>query len=99
MLEQHGAIVEMPDWADEQLSKDLPVLRAQGEGQQLEYIESFPANTRDLAREIAAFATSNTGTILIGVADSGDLVGVEGAESLEARDSLLRRIEGICRGP
>ena len=49
----------MPEWADEQLSRDLSVLRARGENQDLEYIESFPQNVRELAKEIAAFATSN----------------------------------------
>ena len=90
--------MEIPCWADEQLSRDLPVLRAQGEGQHLEYIKIFPQNTRDLAKEIAAFATSNQGTILIGVSDSGDLIGLEGANKPEERDNLLKRLEGICRG-
>lgn len=90
--------MEIPNWADEQLSKDLPILRSRGEGQHLEYKEVFPQNIRDLAKEIAAFATSNKGTILIGVSDSGDLVGINGAESQEERDNLLKRLEGICRG-
>jgi hypothetical protein len=64
----------------------------------LEYKETFPQNTRDLAKEIAAFATSNQGTILIGVSDSGDLVGISGADNQEERDNLLKRLEGICRG-
>ena len=58
-----------PEWADDQWSKDLPVLRARGENQDLEYMESFPQTARDLAREIAAFATTNQGTILIGVSN------------------------------
>jgi len=90
--------VEIPSWADEKLSRDLPVLRSRGEGQHLEYKKIFPQNTRDLAKEIAAFATSNQGTILIGVSDSGDLVGIDGADNQEERDSLLKRLEGICRG-
>lgn len=88
----------MPEWADEHLSRDLLVLRAKGENQDLEYMESFPQNVRELAKEIAAFATSNPGTILIGVSDTGDLVGLEDALTIEGRDTLLRRIEGICRG-
>lgn len=85
-------------WADEKISNDLPVLRSQGEGQYLEYKEIFPKNTSDLAKEIAAFATSNQGTILIGVSDSGDLVGIKGADNQEERDNILKRLEGICRG-
>ena len=76
----------IPEWADQELSKDLPVIRSRGENQDIEYMEKFPENARELAKEIAAFATSNTGTILIGVSDSGDLVGLEEANSLEGRD-------------
>jgi hypothetical protein len=90
--------MKMSEWADEHLSRDLLVLRARGENQELEYMESFPQNVRELAKEIAAFATSNPGTILIGVSDTGDLVGLEDALTIEGRDTLLRRIEGICRG-
>lgn len=88
----------IPSWADEKISNDLPLLRSQGEGQYLEYKEIFPKNTSDLAKEIAAFATSNQGTILIGVSDSGDLVGINSADNQEERDNLLKRLEGICRG-
>lgn len=45
--------MEIPTWADEQLSKDLPVIRSRGEGQHLEYKERFPQNTDKLAQEIA----------------------------------------------
>lgn len=87
-----------PDWADEGLSLDLAILRSRGEGQDLEYMEAFPTNTRELAKEIAAFATSNTGTILIGVSDSGDLIGLPECRSAKERDKLIRRLEGISRG-
>lgn len=90
--------MDIQKWADEELSKDLPVLRSRGEGQHLEYKEEFPQNTREIGKEIAAFATSNQGTILIGVSDSGDLVGINGADNQEERDNLLKRLEGICRG-
>ncbi len=90
--------MSVPDWADEGWSSELPVLRAKGENQDLEYMESFPQQARDLAKEIAAFATSNQGTILIGVSNAGDLVGLDDASTFEGRDKLLRRIEGICRG-
>jgi len=90
--------MKLPSWVDEQLSSDLPILRSQGEGQHLEFKEIFPQNTRDLAKEIAAFATSNQGTILVGVSDSGDLVGITGADDQKERDSILKRLEGICRG-
>jgi hypothetical protein len=88
----------IPNWADNNLSKELPVLRARGESQEIEYIEFFPKQAHDLGKEIAAFASSNPGTILIGVTDEGDLKGLDNASTNEERDRYLRRIEGICRG-
>lgn len=86
-------------WADSKLSSELPVLRAQGENQNLEFIREFPGNMREFAKEVAAFATSNPGLILIGVGDDGSLVGIDDVETAEARDNLVRRVEGVCRGP
>jgi ATP-dependent DNA helicase RecG len=85
-------------WADCEASLQVPILRAQGEGQALEYMKEFPANTRELAKEVAAFATSNAGTILIGVDNSGDCIGLSNVENAAERDSLFRRVEGICHG-
>ncbi len=82
------------NWADTELSNDLPVLRSRGENQDLEYMASFPTNTRELAKEIAAFATSNDGIILIGVSDEGELLGLDDAKTSQGRDQLLRRVEG-----
>jgi ATP-dependent DNA helicase RecG len=90
--------MSIPPWADEQLSQDLAELRARGEGQEMEFKQSCPQQVTDVAREIAAFATSNTGKILFGVEDNGNLCGLEGMEDAAARDSLLRRLEGICNG-
>jgi hypothetical protein len=41
---------------------------------------------------------ANAGTILLGVSNTGDLNGLEIADSAEGRDELLRRVEGVCRG-
>jgi len=90
---------QVPDWADNNLSKELSVLRARGEGQEIEYIESFPKQAHDLAKEIAAFASCNPGTILLGVSNDGELKGLDGTSTSDERDRYLRRIEGICRGP
>ncbi len=90
--------MSVPEWADERLSSEIPVLRARGESQNLEYMTSFPQQARDLGKEIAAFATSNAGVILLGVSDEGDLVGLEEVGDATGRDILLRRLEGICRG-
>ena len=87
-----------PEWIDETLSRALPQLRESGEGQHLEFMLLYPDNGHELSREIAAFASSNSGTILLGVADDGTLVGLEGVETPEGRDRLCQRIEGVCSG-
>lgn len=88
-----------PDWVDQKLSAELPILRGKGESQELEYMAAFPENARELGKEIAAFASSNPGVILLGVSDDGDLLGLPGFEGDSGvRDALVRRIEGVCSG-
>lgn len=87
----------IPSWADENTCKELPVLRARGESQNLEFMAQFPEQLHDLAREIAAFATSNAGTILVGVDDRGELVGLPKIRTSADRDLLIRRVEGVCQ--
>ena len=81
-----------PEWIDEALSRDLPVLRNPGEGQHLEFMARYPGNGHELSREIAAFASSNPGAILIGVADDGSLAGLDDIDTPGGRDRLLARI-------
>lgn len=83
-----------PTWADAELSNELPGLRSQGEGQLLEFKEAFPEQAHVLGKEIAAFATSGGGRILIGVSDMGNCVGLEAADP-SSRDRLVERAEGI----
>ena len=64
----------------------------------MEYKSEFPSNTRDLGKETAAFASSNTGTILVGVDDTGELVGLSECASSGGRDQMIRRLEGISKG-
>jgi ATP-dependent DNA helicase RecG len=88
----------MQDWIDAALSAELPFLRDRGEGQSVEFKESFPSNGFDLSREIAAFASTNAGMILVGISDSGEPVGIQNGEDPKVRDELMRRLEGICQG-
>ena len=90
--------MDVPKWADESYSEELTILRAHGEGPKLEYMAEFPSNATELAKEIAAFASTDGGTILLGVADSGELEGLGNLEDLAARDALMRRLEGVCHG-
>ncbi len=62
---------------------DLDALIAQGEGTRLEFKRSISAAHR-IARTLAAFANTAGGTLLIGVADDGRMLGVP-SESREMR--------------
>ena len=92
-----GAEDKFPEWADEALSKRLKQLRAQGEGQTLEFKRELEDNANQLEKEIAAFAASNPGLILIGVNDDGSLVGLPGLDEADVRDALRGRVEGLGR--
>lgn len=56
---------------------DLKNLIQRGENSFLEFKHSV-ASPEKLAREISAFANTKGGTILVGVMDNGEMVGVEG---------------------
>lgn len=86
----------LPSWADRELSERLPALAAGGERQDLEFKERFPEHVRDLGKEIAALATSNAGTIVVGISDAGDIVGLPECATHEGRSKIVQRIEGIC---
>lgn len=66
-----------------------------GEGQTLEFIDSFPEQSHALAKEIAAFGTSNPGFILLGVNNNGVPVGLKNMRGNENRDRLRTRVEGV----
>lgn len=73
----------------------LPQLAVGGETQTVEFKREFPKQASDLAKEIAAFATSNAGMILLGVEDDGEIVGVPEALDDVGRRTLRTRLEGI----
>jgi predicted HTH transcriptional regulator len=81
----------IPAWAYEEISRILPDIRASGEKQTREFMAEFPAQGHDLAKEVAAFATSGGGLILIGVRDDGCVAGLDEGE----RDKLRLRAQGI----
>lgn len=61
---------------------ELDDLIAQGEGPAVEFKRSL---ARDLGREICAFANADGGTLLLGVAGSGEVVGVGNHNRTRAR--------------
>lgn len=85
----------LPAWADAELSAALPTLVLAGETQEVEFKREFPSQVSDLAKEIAGFATSNDGTIFIGVADDCSIVGLANADH-SGRADVVRRVEGLC---
>lgn len=85
-----------PGWADAALADEIALLQLAGETQTVEFKAKFPKQLTDLGKEIAAFATSNAGTILLGIADDGSMAGLEGCEQRSARQELVARIEGVC---
>jgi hypothetical protein len=73
---------------DESLSEAIDRALKSGEGDSIEFKVGMPGQARDLAKEMAALATSGGGMILLGVTDHGEVVGF--AESRE-------RVEGVVQ--
>ena len=70
------------------------------EGQEIEFIEDFPENASDLAKEIAAFATSNDAIIYLGVDKNREITGlstVNGIGDIKGKDNMLNRLAGITQ--
>lgn len=89
---QHIGSVKVSDMS----RGDLKNLIKTGEGTYLEFKRKI-ASPGKIAREIAAFANTKGGTILIGVDDNGDLVGVEGY--LEEEFWLNKASAELCTPP
>src|SRR5690625_1304020 len=75
--------------------RDVKNLAQTGEGVYLEFKRTIPSAYK-IAREIAAFANTRGGTLLIGVDDDCSLVGVEGYQEEEY---LLKKAAEECCQP
>ncbi len=64
------------------IPQELETLIQQGENAAVEF-KALPLRPEALAREMVAFANSAGGTILLGVADDGTVLGIDGSEQLE----------------
>lgn len=51
-----------------------------GESEQVEFKQGVPTNFRNIAKTIAAFASTEGGRIYIGIEDSGEIIGIETKE-------------------
>lgn len=86
--------MDIPPWADEELSLKIPIIRSEGEGPTQEFKEDFPKDNQKLRKEVAAFASSNNGGyILIGVHDNGKVANTLDANSEAERDDLIHRAQ------
>lgn len=87
--EQHvmyGATEGVMYERDEQLSVE-GIIRLQGEGLHHDYKETF---TDRILNAVCAFANTEGGTVLIGVDDEGEVVGIEHADKVRLQiDSLI----------
>jgi hypothetical protein len=88
---------DFPPWADAELSLGLTNLCARGEGQSLEFKATLPAQGHDVAKSIAAFASSGAGQVLYGVADDGQVVGLPDALEARGRDAIQQRVMNAAR--
>ena len=82
----------IPAWAELDASVRLPELCAQGEGQSVEFKENLPTQGHDIGKSIAAFASSNAGEVLYGIANDGRVVGLPNGHDSEVRDRISLRI-------
>lgn len=80
---------------------EIATLIPAGEGQAVDFKDYGSVDSadlqRDLARHIAAFATSGGGVLLIGVRDDGAITGINGADSVEGRDRWRKAIYAASR--
>lgn len=86
------AATPLPAWADPELSSALPSLCAKGEGQAIEFKLELPAQPHDIAKSIAAFASSNDGLLIYGVSDNSRIVGLAEASDPKWRDRIQQRL-------
>lgn len=88
---------DIPAWASREACDLLDQLCAKGEGQETEFKEQLPQHVQDIGRTMAAFATSNRGYLVFGVADDGKVTGLPDAADMEGRDRFMQRIAGIAK--
>lgn len=79
-------------------STRIGILISSGEQAQVEFKRELPTkDTNNFLRTVAAFANGNGGTILFGVADDGEVVGVDPRRARKERDRLTSLISDRVR--
>ena len=62
---------------EQELIRKLKLDIERGEDQDLEFMEDYPNSEHELKKEIAAFATSNAGSIYIGIDNDRNIRGMD----------------------
>ncbi len=75
---------------------DIKPLIQQGEGLQIEFKVIYPETDIKLAKEIAAFATTQGGKIFLGINNNGEIIGVKGVDTPKGKDNLTKRIRDLA---
>jgi predicted HTH transcriptional regulator len=75
-------------------AEEILQLLREGEGPHVEFKSRFTAD-RLIARHVAAFANSGGGTLIIGVSDTGEVVGLEQDEEKQTLNRLKRLAESL----
>ncbi len=86
---QHTGNVEVSDMS----KQDLKNLIATGESSFLEFKQKV-ASPEKIAREIAAFANTDGGKLLVGISDQGDIIGVE--SYMEEEFWITQAVDDVC---
>ena len=75
-------------------AEEILQLLREGEGPHVEFKSRFTAD-RLIARHVAAFANSGGGTLIIGVSDKGEVLGLEQDEEKQTLNRLKRLAESL----
>jgi hypothetical protein len=93
-----------PSWRDPEIEVELDeqtrveILVSRGEGESTEFKRQLPdANPRGVMKTVAAFANGGGGSLLFGVDDDGEVVGLGADVSQEAVDRLTSLIDAWVR--
>jgi len=75
-------------------TEELEILIKQGEGYNIEFKRAIPSKASDLADEICAFANAAGGTVIVGIDDNGNTVGITMDNTMRSRlQNVLNTIE------
>lgn len=75
---------------------DLIDLISKGEGLSVEFKETLPSESMRWLKTIVAFANGCGGTLLVGVNNQGEIIGIPGYSSSQVLDSMTSPVCDLC---